>query len=172
MSEKDNLDDLDELRMADESYNVAKRLVKGGVRVVPRPIGDDVPQLPRDVTSLHEETLMELWGRFTSWCDYLSVQAASAEIDRRAAERALDAHTAGLTFGEGAKESVAKAKARAASDPRTVELGETLDEAHAYAKLCRVLVENLERDSQFLSRELTRRVGSGGSNIARANRRM
>ena len=54
----------------------------------------------------------------------------------------------------------------------TVRLGETLDEAHAYAKLCRVLVENLERDSQFLSRELTRRVGSGGSNIARANRRM
>lgn len=170
MSQNDDLDDLDELRMGDESYGVAKRLVKQGLRLVPRPIGAEIPQLPRDVTSLHEEELMELWGRFTSWTDYLAVQAAAAEVDDRAAERALDAHTAGLTLGDGGKEAVAKAKARAAADPRTVELQEELDDAHAYAKLCRVLVTNLERDSQFLSRELTRR-GQGGNTSARAQRR-
>lgn len=171
MSLKSDLADLEELRLGDESRSVMRRMVKQGFRVVPRPIGDDLPELPPDVTSLHEERLMELWGEFTSWTDYLAVQAAAAEIDDRAAERALDAHTAGVLLGDGGKEAVAKAKARAAADPRTTELQEELDDAHAYAKLCRVLVNNLERDSQFLSRELTRRTG-GSNNAARAGRRM
>ena len=71
---------------------------------------------------------------------------------------------------ESAKESVIRAKARRDADPKTLELAERLDELTAYAKLCNVLMNNLDRDSQFLSRELTRRVG-GVNTSARASRR-
>ena len=176
MTRDPNMDDLDELRMGPAARRASEKLVEQGLRVVPRTIGADIPKLPRDVTSLHDEALMELWGQFTSYTDYMAVQAACADADRRDAERKLEAQSARATLGdvadakESAKESATRAKARRDADPKTIELAERLDELTAYAKLCNVLMNNLDRDSQFLSRELTRRVG-GVNTSARASRR-
>ena len=165
MSLSQDLEDLEEMRMGTASYDAAERMVRQGLRVVPRPLGDDIPQLPRNVTDMPDENLMELFTKVTSWVDYLSVQHAAAEIDERATKRTLDAHGALAMLGDDEestpkrKESVSAAKARRDAHPKTVELTKQYDDAHAYTKLVGVLMANLDRDAALLSRELSRRIG-------------
>lgn len=132
----------------------------------------DIPKLPRDITDLPDEDLMDLFVTLTAWSDFLSSQFAVAAIDEREAQRLLDTAEAKAMIGGwkgGSGDRVAIAKANIAVDPSVTAYREDLDTKHAYRKLVETLTQNVERDSALVSRELTRRTA--GDNFKTRGRR-
>jgi len=125
----------------------------------------EIPNLPRDITDLGDEALMELFVCLTSWSDYLSSQFAVASIDEREAGRTvsvLEAKAMIANWKGGSGDRVAIAKANIALDPGVAAANEDLEAKHAYRKLIETLVQNVDRDSALVSRELTRRTSDSG----------
>lgn len=139
-------------------------LAKKGFAIPNKP-NFDVPELPSDITELHDEDLMELFVTLTSWTDYLAPQVAVAAIDEREADRTvsiIEANAMVANWKGGSGDRVAIAKANILLDPRVTEAKQDLDEKHAYRKLVETLLQNLERDAALVSRELTRRTSDSG----------
>lgn len=125
----------------------------------------DIPVLPRDITDLDDDDLMDLFVQFTSWTDHLSSQLAIAAIDEREADRAVSVAESQAMLNNwkgGNGDRVAIAKAQIAIDPTVISLVQDLDNKHAYRKLLETLYQNVERDSAVVSRELTRRTSDNG----------
>lgn len=122
----------------------------------------DLPLLPRDLTQVDDEDLMVLYSEFTAYADFVSVQVSCAQVDERSLEKELSAQeNIKMLKSDGKSENrVTFARAQVAVDPEIVELKSQLDEAYAYRKLIESLAANLERDSNLVSRELTRRTAS------------
>jgi len=154
------------------SRKVLESLNSLGVTLSAKP-NFPIPDLPRDITELDDEGLMDLFVQFTQWNDHLSGARAVAVINEREAQRILDTVEAQamLSNWAGTKgDRVAVAKASIAADPRVLELKEDLDTKYAFRKILETRAENVERDSQVVSRELTRRTSDGGGLRARARR--
>lgn len=146
------------MNSADASDNV--RMQGLSLPDIPR---EEVPSLPRDITSLSDEDLMELFVALTAWNDYTAVQVVFAQVDERDSQRALDMAEARATAANwtgGKEDRVAITKAKVASDPDSAAARERLDYRHAYRKLVEAIAANLERDAAIVSRELTRRTSS------------
>lgn len=125
----------------------------------------EIPQLPRDITDLHDDDLMDLFVTLTAWSDYLASQFAMAAIDEREAQRFLDAAEAQAMLNGwkgGSGDRVTVAKANIAIDPVVAKYREDVDVKHAYRKLVETLTQNVDRDSALVSRELTRRTSDSG----------
>ena len=60
-----------------------------GFSLTPKP-EVDIPMLPRDITELDDEGLMDLFVQFTQWNDHLAGAQAIAIINEREAQRNLD----------------------------------------------------------------------------------
>jgi hypothetical protein len=133
--------------------------------IIPSKPTYEIPALPRDITDLNDDDLMELFVELTSWNDYVAPQLAVAAIDEREADRyvsVLEA-TAMVNHWKGASgERVTIAKANIVIDPKVIEAKEELDSKYAYRKLIETLLQNLERDTALVSRELTRRTSNSG----------
>lgn len=161
------------LRMSESSEKAAAELKKQGLRIPNQP-EDRLPRLPEDITSIHDEDLMVLFGSVTSWLDYVSVQVACAEIDERASQRVLDQAEASALIGSykgPASDRITMAKAAAVLDPEVVRIKTELADNMAYRKLIQTLASNLERDAALVSRELTRRTaGISSTPSKRASR--
>ena len=130
----------------------------------------DIPDLPRDITELDDEGLMDLFVQFTQWNDHLAGVQALAIINEREAQRNLDNAEAKamLSNWTGAKgDRVALVKAQIAASDEIKDLAHELDTKYAYRKIIETRVLNVERDSQVVSRELTRRTSDGGGLRAR-----
>jgi hypothetical protein len=130
-----------------------------------------VPNMPEDITALDDEGLMHLFGELTSYANFLSAQYACALIDEKNADQALDfAESKNYisSYESNKKETVTIMKARMAADPEIIHLREALTAKYAYKKLIEVMVNNVERNTQLTSRELTRRTSNGQVN--RGNR--
>ena len=154
------------------SRKVLEALKELGVTLSARP-DFPIPMLPRDLTELDDEGLMDLFVQFTQWNDHLSGARAIAVITDREAERILDGVQAQAMLANwaGSKgDRVAVAKASIAADSKVVELKEDLDTKYAFRKLIETRAEDVERNSQVVSRELTRRTSDGGGLRARARR--
>jgi hypothetical protein len=124
-----------------------------------------LPELPRDITELQDEDLMELFVFLTSWTDYVAPQVAVAAIDEREAERdvsIIEANAMVANWKGGSGDRVAIAKANILLDTNVIKAKQELDEKHAYRKLVETLLQNLERDAALVSRELTRRTSDSG----------
>lgn len=153
------------------SSDALTSLSKKGMKLAEKP-RYEIPTLPRDITELGDEDLMDLFVMLTAWNDHISGEAAVAAIEERQAQRSVDvaeaqAMLSGWKGGSG--DRVAIAKAQIAVDPTVVALHEDLDEKHAFRKLVEVLSQNIERDSALVSRELTRRTA--GDNYKTRSRR-
>jgi hypothetical protein len=125
----------------------------------------EIPELPRDITELVDEDLMELFVTITAWNDYVAPQLAVAAIDEREADRyvsTLEATALISNWKGGSGDRVTIAKAQIALDPKVIDAKQTLDEKHAYRKLVETLLQNIERDAALVSRELTRRTSNSG----------
>jgi hypothetical protein len=154
------------------SRKVLQSLSELGVTLSAKP-SFPIPDLPRDITELDDEGLMDLFVQFTQWNDHLSGARAVAVINEREAQRLLDTVEAQsmLSNWAGTKgDRVAVAKASIAADPKVLELKEDLDTKYAFRKILETRAENVERDSQVVSRELTRRTSDGGGLRARTRR--
>lgn len=125
----------------------------------------EIPDLPRDITELDDDDLMELFVTLTSWTDYVAPQVAVSAIDERECDRlvsVLEATAMINNWKGGSGDRITIAKAHILLDPRVTEARKELDEKHAYRKLVETLLQNLERDAALVSRELTRRTSDNG----------
>jgi hypothetical protein len=154
------------------SRDVLKSLNELGFSLTAKP-EFDIPDLPRDITELDDEGLMDLFVQFTQWNDHLAGAQALAIINEREAQRALDnAESAGMIKNwTGAKgDRVALIKAQIAATQEVMDLQHELDIKYAFRKLIETRTLNVERDSQLVSRELTRRTSDGGGLRSRTRR--
>jgi hypothetical protein len=130
----------------------------------------DIPTLPRDITELDDEGLMDLFVQFTQWNDHLAGAQAIAIINEREAQRELDNQEAASMISNwtGAKgDRITLIKAQIASTKEIKDLAYELDVKYAFRKLIETRTLNVERDSAVVSRELTRRTSDGGGLRAR-----
>lgn len=133
----------------------------------------DLPQLPSDLTDLDDEDLMALFSKLTAYSNFLASQYACAVIDEREAEKKLE-YVENLALLresnlKSAKDTVTVLKAKVSTSPEVMELSDELAVRYNYRKLIEVMVNNVDRDSNLISRELTRRT-SGGSFRQRGQR--
>lgn len=122
-----------------------------------------IPQVPNDITELDDEGLMRLFAELTAYANFLTAQYACALIDERNADHDLDFEESKnyiSSYEENKKETVTIMKARMASDPKIMHLREALAAKYAYKKLIEVMVNSVERNTQLISRELTRRTST------------
>jgi len=158
--------------LGSDSSAATARLARQGLSLPLRP-EFEIPSLPRDITELSDEQLMDAFVELTSWNDYISTQVAAAQVDERAAQRLLDVTEANATasnWSGGRDDRVAITKAKVATDPSVAAAREAFAERHAYRKLVEALGFNVERDAALFSRELTRRT-SGATPTARRSSR-
>jgi hypothetical protein len=154
------------------SRKVLESLSELGITLSAKP-DFEIPHLPRDITELDDEGLMDLFVQFTQWNDHLSGARAIAVINEREAERAVDSIEAKCMINNwqgGKNDRVAVAKATIITDPEVEKLKHDLDIKYAFRKLLETRAENVERDSQVVSRELTRRTSDGGGFRSRARK--
>ena len=154
------------------SNNVLDTLNKLGIALTAKP-DFNIPSLPRDITELDDEGLMDLFVQFTQWNDYLAGAQAVAIVNEREAQRSVDQAEASemLKNWTGTKgDRVALVKAQIESNPQIKELYLDLDTKYAFRKLIETKTMNVERDSAVVSRELTRRTSDGGGMRSRTRR--
>lgn len=125
-----------------------------------RPEGEP-PHLPADITDLTSENLGKLFTELTSWSDYVASQVTVAQLEERSALKKLDFEENKMLVSRmGAQtkgERVTTVKAEIAIHPTIVELSEEHEKAYIQYKFLAMLADNLERDLQLVSREITRR---------------
>lgn len=131
---------------------------------VPKPSYELSP-IPPDITSLSSEQLAELFTVLTGWADYTASQLANAQLEERAAQRALDLKTNRLIvsrMGAATKaDKVSLIKAQVAIDDEVVALEDSFEEKYARRKILEMMLNNQERDITLVSREITRRTAGG-----------
>jgi len=152
-----------EIQMSN-SLRALNSLSTKGFKIPSKP-SYDIPELPRDITELDDDDLMDLFVTLTTWNDYVAPQLAVAAIDERETDRlvsVLEATALINNWKGGTGDRVTIAKAQIALDPKVAEAKQELDEKHAYRKLIETLLQNLERDAALVSRELTRRTSDSG----------
>lgn len=158
------------MSLSNKAMDVLKEL---GFGLTPKP-EFDIPTLPRDITELDDEGLMDLFVQFTQWNDHLSGAQAISIINEREAQRELDKAEAAamLQNWTGAKggDRITIVKAQIAASESIQELQYELDTKYAFRKLIETRALNVERDSQVVSRELTRRTSDGGGMRSRTRR--
>ena len=138
---------------------------------VPRKPGDEMPGLPASLDGLSDDSLMALYSEMVSWVNYAKSELVHAEIIEENALSALR-HVEALALLEqwdaaNKGDTVTMAKARRDVDPRVMEQQERHHEARSYRKLVATGVDRGERNSNVLSRELSRR-----SSLIPAERRL
>jgi hypothetical protein len=131
---------------------------------VPKPTYE-LTALPPDITALSSEQLAELFTVLTGWADYTASQLAAAQLDERAAQRALDLKTNRLIvekMGSATKgDRVTLIKAQIAIDDEVLRLEEVFEQGYARRKILEMMLNNQERDITLVSREITRRTAGG-----------
>lgn len=131
---------------------------------VPKPTYQITP-LPPDITLLSGEQLAEMFTVLTGWADYTAAQLAKAQLEERAAQRALDIKVNRLTvekLGSATKaDKVTLVRAQIAIDEDVIRLGDELEVKYAKRKTLEMMLSNQERDITLVSREITRRTAGG-----------
>lgn len=149
------------VRMKNASRDAADRLARQGLDLPTRPPGDGIPSLPPEISALSDTALMDLMTDLTGWSEYLLAQVACAQVDERAAEKAVEKGQASamLSGWTGkATERVAIAKAKWLDSDESIALTEDHDGLYAYRKLVETLHANTDKKIALVSRELTRRT--------------
>lgn len=133
----------------------------------------EYPDLPEDITDVDDEGLMYLFSRLTERASIVSTQLACAIVDENNSERGYDYESNMALLrayqGKATKDTLTILKAQVATDPLVLRLAREHQEKYNYRKLIEVMVNNVDRDTQLVSRELTRRT-SGSSFRGRVGR--
>lgn len=123
----------------------------------------NIPAVPADITELDDEGLMNLFAELTAYANFLTAQYSCALIDEKNAEQSLDFLESKrfiAAYENNKKETITLTKARLSADPEIIEMREAVSAKYAYKKLIEVMVNNVDRNTQLVSRELTRRTSS------------
>lgn len=109
------------------------------------------------MTSLSDKDLMGLFSQFVSWQNYVDQQFSDAEMQEASCLSEKHVAEALAMAGSSAKQ-VAKQKAEMLSNPTVQQKDEAWLKAKAMRKALAIQRDALERMSNFLSRELSRRI--------------
>lgn len=149
------------LQMGLKSLEAARKLEKQGI--LPGDWSDqphdERPGVPRDITTMGDRELMELYRKLEHWVAYLGLQLAAAQIDERYAEYVVEKISAYIQIANKAEKNVSTMKALAFEDPDYIKAREDSLAAYAYRKKVNVVYDNTDRAHSDVSRELTRRIG-------------
>jgi hypothetical protein len=121
---------------------------------------DHAPELPDDVSTLDDESLLKLMQEFTAWADYASAQVGMAVIAERESDLALEKATAEVwhrSLAVDPKMSVTVLKTVSLTVTEVADARDQYESAYAYRRMASDIADRFERDAQLLSRELTRR---------------
>lgn len=121
-----------------------------------------MPEIPLNLTDIDDERLMLLFSRYVAWHNFVAVRRTFAEIDEADAETALKVAEASAlveTWTGDKTDRVTVSKAERDLTPEVQEAQRDYNYKRAHRKMLSVLVENMERATALVSRELTRRVG-------------
>jgi hypothetical protein len=122
----------------------------------------EMVKLPPDITVLSSEQLAEMFTVLTGWADYIATQLANAQIQERTLEKKLDRKVASLLVEKmGAKEKgdrVTLVKAQISMDEEVQDIEDRHHQAYVQRKAWEVMLQNQERDTTLVSREITRRT--------------
>lgn len=124
-----------------------------------RPQGDP-PTIEGSVADLSDEEIMDIWSQLTAWADHISVHVAEAHSREKSMQKRIEALEQTYILSSG-KVTVARAEAKTSPEMSRL-VGEWL-RADAYKSLMSAMANNIERDIQLLSRELTRRTSSANA---------
>lgn len=117
-----------------------------------------MPALPEDITAVHGEELMVLFGQFESWLSFVEVQVAAAEIDEKYQATRLDEISAGIQIdNKGKAKTVSELKSLVMKDGEYIIQARIVQDAYAYRKVVETIFRRLDRAKFLISREITRR---------------
>lgn len=131
-------------------------LEKLGFEAEERPEGN-MRFLPEDVTDLAERALMALFGSYTQWTCYAASELTVARFGLREAEYKVTYHTS-MAQARCTEKTVAAKKAVAACDPDVLAAEEIKNAQESLVEALEMVHENARLRTQFLSRELSRRI--------------
>jgi translation initiation factor 6 (eIF-6) len=131
----------------------------------------DIPEIPQDITELDDNGLMSLFSELTAYGNFVNAQLAIAMVDERESESDLElAESKAIIEAHSLKKELATVtKAKAALDPEVQKAKTRYKDKYAYRKIIEVMANNIEKNTQLISRELSRRIGGHAPN-ARGNR--
>lgn len=153
-----------------------------GERLFVRP-DFDIPELDgSDITLMDDSQLMSMFSKAVAWQNFADTVATEAEIreadlasqvDHAESSAVLAAwttasSTVGPRGGVRSEFTATAAKAQRDTDPDVILLREKFRSAKASRKRAQTVRDNSERLANFLSRELSRRIGRDG--LQRAGR--
>ena len=119
----------------------------------------DPPVLPKDITSLVDEELMDLYAKCVAYLEFINLQAWCANTDKAEAEKDMNLERARkkLTMKAGGK-AVAMIDAEVEVDEEYRAKVDTYQELSNYHALVQIMSEKLSKDITFINREISRRV--------------
>ena len=119
-----------------------------------------IPDVPRDITIISDDRLMQLFSEFVQWQNFAATEFAVAEVEEERAEANVRRLTAeGFVLNYGNKAKVTETRAAIDSSPQMMDAKDRVLDAYAKRKMTGVMKENCERTAALLSRELSRRIG-------------
>ena len=139
------------------------RVLEGQGLPVTRSLDLDVPPFPRDITLIDDQQLMILSSKYMENFNFLRTQVSCAALAEAEAEAEYEVAVSKALLTNTTGKSTEKAnmlKASVIIQPEIVELSQKKMYTYAYRKLLETSMDNLERQYQLTSRELTRRTSS------------
>lgn len=122
-----------------------------------------MPQLPADITEVHEQDVMILFTEVCAWLDYTEVQHVAAQIDHKQEEQKFNELEAKEQIRHKAEKHVTTIKAYTYDKPEVEHQRKEVLMAYAHVKVLETVLNSLERKRFLISREISRRQGNGHS---------
>lgn len=149
-----------ELRLNKTSKETIQLAAEQGLNVV-YSYEYDAPTLPKDITDITEELLMDLYSRYVSYLDFINTQAWCAKVDAADAEKELDLEKARKKIMmKEAGQAVALIDSHIEVDKDYIELQDRCQDLKNYHSLVQLISEKTLKDISFINREISRRISA------------
>lgn len=149
-----------ELRLNKISRETIKAAEEQGLKVV-YSFEYDAPTLPKDITDITEEQLMDLYSKYVSYLDFINTQAWCAKVDAADAEKEVDLEKARKKIMmKESGQAVALIDSYIEIDDTYNELKDVCQSLKNYHSLVQLLSEKTLKDISFINREISRRISA------------
>ena len=146
-----------ELKVAEASSKTIEALKAQGL-LVNEQYGYEAPALPKDITSMSDEQVMELYAKYVAYLEFISLQLWCAKVDTAEAEKAMNLKKASKKLElKNSGKAVAMIDAEVEVDPEYREKVDAYQHLSNYHGLIDIISDRLTKDISFINREISRR---------------
>ena len=147
-----------ELQIAEASSRALEKLKSQGLSINGS-YGYDAPSLPKDVTSMSDEDVMDLYAKYVAYLEFINLQLWCAEVDKAEAEKDMNLNRARKKLElKNSGKAVAMIDAEVEIDLGYRVTADKYQELSNYHGLVQIISDKLSKDISFINREITRRV--------------